>query len=130
VRQLGLLFVLAGCAAVSKPVAHPDERDDSADLKSHRSEAASVRLVGRVPLTSKYQYVGRVSGVSNVGDWVQTAKAARADLNRKAEALGADVIKIDRVNVPADSYRGQFVLLTGRAYRSKKAGHRPHNDED
>jgi hypothetical protein len=128
-----LLFVLTGCAAVPKPVAHPDEREDSADLGGapRRAEAAApVRLVGRVPLLSKYQYVGRVSGVSTVGDWVQTAKDARADLNRKAEALGADLIKIDRVNVPADGYQGQYVLLIGRAYRSKKAVRRRHTDED
>jgi hypothetical protein len=120
---------ISACATAPRPAPlHPSEADDSADLRAapQPSEPA-VRLVSKPPPASRYRFVGRVSGAATVGEWVETAKNARENLQRNAIALGADVIKIDRVVAPGEHFRGRLVLLRGRAYRMRPArGARPH----
>jgi hypothetical protein len=71
----------------------------------------AIRLVAHRP--AHYKFVGRVRATAPNDDFVLAAKQARANLNRKAEALGADVVKIERLD---PSLHGQ-VLIAGRAYR-------------
>jgi hypothetical protein len=114
-------------------VAHPDERDDAVEMRPAPAPPAperQVRLVAKQPRASRFLFLGKVNGASLVGEWVETAKNARADLQRKALEMGADVVKIDRVRVPPDAYRGSYVLLRGRAYREKKLTRpRPSSDD-
>jgi hypothetical protein len=108
---LGLSF---GCA-------HPNhaQRPAAASLDEEApapSEAArSVRLVARRP--AHYKFVGRVRATAPNDDFVLAAKQAREKLSRRAEALGADVIKIERVDpCYGPALHGQ-VMMAGRAYR-------------
>jgi hypothetical protein len=112
----------AACASAPKRPPHPPEEDDSADLRtappSPERSRHSIRLVTKEPPANQYRCLGKIDGVADVSDWVEASKHARVDLWQKASALGADLVKIDRVVVPAEGAHGKLVLLTGRAYRS------------
>jgi hypothetical protein len=122
--SLGLPLLLAACASGPKHPAHPPE-DGDADFRPADSRPAAptrgreraVRIVAKDPPESQYTFVGKVDGVADVSDWVEASKRARSDLQRKAVALGADVVKIDRIVVPEEGARGRLVLMSGRAFR-------------
>jgi hypothetical protein len=83
------------------------EPDPIAEVQPPRS----IRLVAHRP--AHYKFVGKVRGTAPSDDFVEGAKVARKKLTQKAEALGADVVKIDRLDPGS---HGQ-VLIAGRAYR-------------
>jgi hypothetical protein len=110
-RSVVLVLGLAlGCAHPqhSRPVSvvSVDEEAPAPVLEEH-----TVRLVGHRPAHAKF--VGRVRAVAPDDDFVLAAKQARAQLSRRAEALGATVIQIQRIDA---GVHGR-VLMAGRAYR-------------
>src|SRR5438874_342305 len=70
-----------------------DEEAPSAEVAPPPVRA--IRLVAHRP--AHYKFIGRVSATAPNDDFVLAAKQARANLDRKAEAMGADVIKVERV---------------------------------
>ncbi len=100
--------MLAACASAPKGRSAP----------SASRPMRNVPLVIKAPRAADFRFVGKVEGVAELGEWVSAANHARIDIQRKAEALGADLVQIDRVIVPDDGERGRLVLLTGRAYRA------------
>jgi hypothetical protein len=113
-------LLLSACAAAPKPVVFVPREDNDALVTPRAPLDPGIRLVVSAPRASRYQYVGRVSGVADLGEWVDTARRAHEDLQRKARALRADVIKIDRVVAPDEGARGRRTLLAGRAYRATR----------
>jgi hypothetical protein len=85
--------------------------DEEAPAPQVVEATRAIRLVAHRP--PHYKFVGRVSATAPSDDFVLAAKQARAQLTRRAEALGADVVKIERVD---PGLHGR-VLLAGRAYR-------------
>lgn len=75
----------------------------------------AVRFVGKTPPRTRFLYVGRVRGEAPDIDFVRAVEQARAQLAERAEALGADVVKIDLI---APTSRNHVVMLAGRAYRA------------
>ena len=122
---LALVVCLCACASTPKRAQHPREDDDAGDVKvalarSPEHAARKIRLVTLAPRAGRYRCLGKISGAADVSDWVEATKDARTDLWRKAAALGADLVKIDRVIIPAEHAHGRLVLLAGRAYRANE----------
>jgi hypothetical protein len=118
-RAVAVFVLLAGCAA-TRPGVRADDASERASDALQDPPAPSVRLVRRRPPAAIY--VGRVVGTARTGEIVEAARSAQAELRMKAAALGADVVKIDRVTPPPAHARGthRMVLLAGRAYRTAK----------
>jgi hypothetical protein len=106
---LGFLLTLltAGCTHVSAVERKPDL------VITVKPWITPVKLVSHRPPRDRYVFVGRVRGVALDGEFVDAASHAREKLDARARALGASVIKIDRV-----ATSGSRVVLAGRAYRS------------
>jgi hypothetical protein len=108
-RAIWLTLFLAACAHQPPPRAtFVPEEEKAAPAPV---EEAWVRVVAKRPAHGKF--VGKVRVVSSDLDFVEAAKVARAKLAARAEKLGADVVKIERLDTTA---RGR-VLIAGRAYR-------------
>ena len=115
-RALGLAALFAaGCATAAPPApAHPGEQDDHEQVQISVHMGRSVRIVGRVPASDHYAFVGRIRAVAPSQDFVRAAREVDEKLRQEAQALGADVVKIDVAQTDA---RRHQVLLAGRAYR-------------
>src|SRR5262249_29791944 len=70
-----------------------------------------VRVVTHRPVHGRF--VGRVRATALDEDFVTAAKEARAQLRRRVEALGGNVVRLDRV----EPDRRGGVVLVGRAYK-------------
>jgi hypothetical protein len=105
-----VVTVAFGCAH-QPPVHHASAASVDEEAPPPAPPLRAIRLVAHRP--PHYKFVGRVRGTAPSDDFVVAAKQARTNLVRKAEALGADVIKIERVD---PGLHGQ-VLIAGRAYR-------------
>ena len=110
-RLLGLLLLSFACAHQPAPQAHRSQMEFEPDPVVEQQPERAIRLVAHRP--AHYKFVGKVRGTAPSDDFVEGAKVARKKLNQKAEALGADVVKIDRLD-PGSHGR---VLIAGRAYR-------------
>jgi hypothetical protein len=112
VGVIGLLlaFCGAGCATTVPAVSPAHEQVQIRVVPWQRE----VRLVTRAPSSAHYVFVGKVRGVAPDAEFVSAAEHVNVQLREKAAALGADVVKIDRVAPCASGHR---VLLAGRAYR-------------
>jgi nitrogen fixation/metabolism regulation signal transduction histidine kinase len=109
---IGLAFGCAHPRSVARaPVSVDEEAPAPAPPAPVFEEGRSIRLVARRP--PHYKFVGRVRASVLNDDFVLAAKQAHQKLTRRAEALGADVVKLERID-PAATGR---VVLAGRAYR-------------
>jgi len=112
----GILLVIGitfGCAH-PQHVQHASAASVDEEAPPPQVEEApvrSIRLVAHRP--AHYKFVGRVRATAPADDFVLAAKQARANLARKAEALGADVVKVERLDPGLHGH----VLIAGRAYR-------------
>jgi hypothetical protein len=111
----GVLFfaamLTAGCSHSSAEAPPPSQQ---LEITVHPWKRA-VRFVGKTPSKERFIFVGRVRGEAPDVDFVRGVADARAQLAERAEALGADVVKIDLIS---PSSRNHQVLLAGRAYRA------------
>jgi hypothetical protein len=112
-----IFFVIAvtfGCAHpqhvrhVSPPI---DEEAPAPAVVEEAPPPPTVRLVGRRPHHGRF--VGLVRATAHDDDFVVAAKQAHANLAKRAEALGATVVQIQRID---PGLHGK-VLIAGRAYR-------------
>ena len=113
-RLLSLLLLTFACAhSQPAPQAGRSQMEFEPDpvVEEAPAPARNVRWVAHRP--PHYKFVGKVRGTAPSDDFVEGAKVARKKLTQKAEALGADVVKIDRLD-PGTHGR---VLIAGRAYR-------------
>lgn len=102
---------LVGCAS-AQPRTQPVQaaRVDLGD--------GAVRIVAHRPPPKLYKYVGRIKVHATTTDLVDAARKADEGLRRQAEALGADVVRIDVIKPPRDNARPRRrLILAGRAYR-------------
>jgi hypothetical protein len=111
----GALFIAAmltaGCSHSSAEAPPPGQQ---VEITVHPWKRA-VRFVGKTPPKERFVYVGRVKGEAPDIDFVRGVAEARAQLAEHAEAIGADVVKIDQIS---PSSRNHLVLVAGRAYRA------------
>jgi hypothetical protein len=110
-----VLFVVAmltsGCSHSSAQAPTPAQQ---VEITVHPWKK-QVRFVGKTPPKARFAYVGRVRGEAPDIDFVRAVEQARAQIAERAEALGADTVKID---VIAPSSSNHIVMLAGRAYRA------------
>jgi hypothetical protein len=109
-RAIWLTLFFAACAhhPASRAAVAPVE--EPAVAPEPPREDPFVRVVSKRPAHG--QFLGKVRVTANDLDFVEAAKVARAKLTARAEKLGADVVKIERL----DTAHGK-VLIAGRAYR-------------
>jgi hypothetical protein len=111
----GILFLVAllssGCSHSS---AETKATSQQVEITVHPWKRA-VRFVGKTPPKTHYLFIGRVRGEAPDSDFVDAVKQARKQILDRAEAIGADLVKLDTV---APSSRNHAVMLAGRAYRS------------
>jgi hypothetical protein len=102
---LGILLSLltAGCTHVS---ADAPRNDLEISVKPW---VRPVKWVAHRP--ARAVFVGRVKGAATDEEFVSAAARVHAALDARARALGADVVKIDRV------IAGARIVVAGRAYR-------------
>jgi hypothetical protein len=108
VARLVAAFFIAGCAPSAHVITPTAEQVRITVYPMKRP----VRLVGKKPPSDRYVFLGRISGVATDSDFVDAANHARESLFSKAEAIGADVVRIVRPTLGRHR-----VLLAGLAYR-------------
>ncbi len=102
-------LLMSGCATAPPPA--PAAAEVSITVHPW---VKPVRLVGKTPPADRFLFVGKVSARAENVEFVDGARDAQEQLKEKAKALGADVVKIDRVS-PGKKH---LIILAGRAYRS------------
>ena len=115
------LAAVAGCAHTKTIIATESTPSAEAVEPTVEDDNGGIMFVGKIPPSAHYKAVGSLTGVSSAPGFVEAVREAKADIRRKAAALNATRIKIDKVRVPSEGAArgGEEVYFLGRAYRAR-----------